>query len=176
MLPCPSSRSIRAFLMWSPSVRGSQLFVFAALRQRDPGGSDIARVARKALGDCQRSPVRLKSRHSRLLPASARASRTGVFPPVNPSRPAHSPQSTGCRLQLSPQSPRKPTGAPRTALPPGADRRPARATRPLRKGIERLILCAVACRTQESVQCPNNNTVDENALLRFYRQQNVLMS
>ena len=150
MLPCLSPRSIRAFLMWSPRVRGSQLFVLPALRPTwqkatRPWWLRHARVTRKALGDCRRAPARLRSRHSRLLPASARASRTGVFPPVNTLRPAHSPQGAGCRPPTHPRAPANPPGAPRTALPAPARTARARPARPspLRKGIERPILCSL---------------------------------
>jgi hypothetical protein len=136
MLPCPSPRSIRAFLMWSPSVRGSQLFVLPTLRPTGrkaarPWWLRHARVTRKAPGDCRRTPVRLKSRHSRLLLASVGASPHGRIPAdqhlaTRALVPRHRMPTSD-----SPQSPRKPTRALRTALP--APARTARA-RPARRG------------------------------------------
>lgn len=59
---------------------------------------------------------------------------------------------------------------PRRGRPAPGPRDEARCERALN------VLYSVYCvPTQESAWSPNNNAVDGNALLRFYRQQNVLM-
>jgi hypothetical protein len=154
MLPCPSPRSIRAFLMGSPSVRGSQLFVLPALRQRDPGGLIHARVTRKALGDCRRIPVRLNPgtaasyRHPRGPAARAYSRRP------TPRDRRTRPKAPDADLRLCPEPPQTHGGTSNGASRPGADRRPARATRPLRKGIERLILCLLRAVHRKAYSVP----------------------